>query len=61
MHTGFPFASQCVLGGCAALICKPLWVCTRSLCKCKAVQGSGPVVCTTHSWFIGVGSNSTVY
>ena len=21
MHTGFPFASHCVLGGCAALIC----------------------------------------
>ena len=61
MHTGFPFASHCVLGGCAALICKHLWVCTRSLSRCIAVQGSGPVVCTMHPWFTGVDLNPTVY
>ena len=56
MHTGFPFASYCVLGGCAALICNRLSVCTWSLSKCLVVQGSGPVLCTL-CHFTGVGSN----
>ena len=57
MHTCFPFASHCVLGGCAALICKHPSVCTWSLSRCIVVQGSGPVVCTIYCWFTGMGSN----
>ena len=40
MHRGFPFASHCVLCGCAVLICNRLSVCTWSLSSTMAVQGS---------------------